>query len=192
MLSKMRIHTLSQLAACLVLTLVLANLSAQTQPTKDANFGGLETALFKHNESVLVLPQDFGTWQGTSSLDSPFLLRSSEVDNRRRYVVHYENNTYRASVPLMGTRSRVAFDVNRKRFVGLQPSIRVELTERIDPKTIAESLNARKISIFDKLGFAILELPPELHPSEAVKIVRQMPGQPQAFLRTRGFRIEWR
>ena len=46
--------------------------------------------------------------------------------------------------------------------------------------------------VFESVGFAIVDLPKDLHPADAVARVRRLPGEPDAAVRVRGPRIEWR
>ncbi len=117
---------------------------------------------------------------------------SFEAGLRRIHVVEFEGETFRAATPLEGSRSWIAFDPGRRAFASLLPSIRIELEPRPQLDAIASELGATGVTVFDSLGFAIVDLPEDLHPADAVARVRNLPGEPQAAVRLRGPRIEWR
>ena len=75
--------------------------------------------------------------------------------------------------------------------MALLPSIRVEL-DGGGLNAVAEAVRATAIAVFETAGFAIVELPAELHPADALAIVEGLPGAPDASLRPRGARIRWR
>ena len=119
-------------------------------------------------------------------------VQSFETASRRIYVVSMSGETYRAAAPLDGPRSRIAFDPARRTFASLLPSIRVELSPGVDIDAVLQALGADESTVFESLGFAIVGLPAELHPAEAVARLQVLPGQPAAAVRLRGPRIEWR
>ncbi|MDD9996997.1 MAG: hypothetical protein OXQ89_04550 [Rhodospirillaceae bacterium] len=121
-----------------------------------------------------------------------FAAQSHETATQRIHLVTYRGETFRAATPLAGYGSRIVFDPVRRTFVPLLQSIRVELSggEQID--AIATEVGATGITVFQSLGFAIVELPEELHPADAVARVSSAFGAGVASVRLRGPRIEWR
>lgn len=103
-----------------------------------------------------------------------------------------DGEIYRAATPLDGPRSRIVFDPDRRTFGSLLPSIRLELGADVDADAIGEALGALRVTEFASLGFAVLDLPGDVHPADAVAQVRRMPGRPEASVRLRGPRLEWR
>ncbi|MDE0040256.1 MAG: hypothetical protein OXU77_22240 [Gammaproteobacteria bacterium] len=132
-----------------------------------------------------------GRRDGTPAF-AAFAAESYEIGSRRIHVVAYDGETYRAAAPKEGPRSRIVFDPERRRFRSLLPSIRVELDGNVAVETVAEALGARRATRFDSLGFAVFDLPSDLHPAEAVARVREMPGAPAAAVRLRRPRIDWK
>lgn len=130
----------------------------------------------------LRLPTDFG----------PITGRSYETSFQRVHTVWIDGETYRAATPLDGPASRIAFDPMRRRFVSLLPSIRVELDGAADLHAIAASVAAVRVTAFERLGFAIVELPATLHPADALRTLASLGNAPAASLRTRGPPIRWR
>lgn len=124
--------------------------------------------------------------------DGGLTVQSHETASRRMLVVSHGGETYRASAPLDGPGSLLAFDPARRAFAELSPSIRVELGEGLDIDSAAAAVGATRVDVFASLGFAILTLPRGLHPADAVTLVRNLPGQPGAALRLRAPRIRWR
>ena len=142
--------------------------------------------------ALLTMPARPGAWQVSGAKSTQMLLEIFESENSRKHSVKLEGKIYRASTPLKGTRSRIAFDPLRKRFVGLLPSIRVELNTNIDAATLAEVVDAGRITTFRKLGFHIIELPEDVHPVDAVKTIQRLACEPNATVRTRAMKLEWR
>ena len=122
----------------------------------------------------------------------PIAVEVRETISHRIHVVSIDGQTWRASAPLHGPRSWVVFDPARRRFESLLPSIRVELGGGTTPQAVALSVGATGIEVFDSLGFAIVILPGDLHPADALARLRSLPGEPEATARLRRPRINWR
>ena len=118
--------------------------------------------------------------------------QSHETATQRIHVVTVEGETYRAATALDGPGSRIVFDPVRRTFVPLLPSIRVELTEGVQIEALAARVEAVGVTVFESLGFAIVDLPEALHPADAVARVSNAFGANVASVRLRGPRIEWR
>ena len=173
---------------CLVwLTLLMsAPVAAQTLTGGEAHIaaaGGRE---------VIVL-SPLSASQAVAPLElAGFAAQSHETATQRIHVVSYQGETFTAATPLAGYGSRIVFDPVRRTFVPLLQSIRVELGEGVPIDAIATEVGAVGITVFESLGFAIVELPEELHPADAVARVSSAFGGDVASVRLRGPRIEWR
>lgn len=121
-----------------------------------------------------------------------FAAQTTETASRREHTVSFGGETFRAWTPLDGPGSRVAFDPARRAFVELLPSLRIELAPGVRLDGIAEALGATRIVRFEALGFAIVELPADLHPGDAVARLRQLPVPPGAAVRLRAPELKWR
>ena len=121
-----------------------------------------------------------------------FAAQSHETATRRIHVVSYQGETFRAATPLDGFGSRIVFDPVRRTFVPLLQSIRVELGGGVPIDAIAIEVGATGFTVFESLGFAVVELPEDLHPADAVARVTSAFGGGVASVRLRGPRIEWR
>lgn len=131
--------------------------------------------------------------QATAPLEvSGFAAQFHETATQRIHVVSYQGETFRAATPLAGAGSRIVFDPVRRTFAPLLQSIRVELGGGAPIDAIAAEVGAAGITVFESLGFAIVELPEELHPADAVARVSSAFGGGIASVRLRGPRIEWR
>lgn len=119
-------------------------------------------------------------------------VRSSETTAHRIHEVEVDGEAYRAATPLDGPRSRIVFDPARRTFESLLPSIRLELGGDVDADGVGEAIGALRVTVFKRLGFAVLDLPGDLHPVDAVARVRRLPGRPDASVRLRGPPLEWR
>lgn len=143
--------------------------------------------------NVLVLPSaSASASSSTSSAFGPISGQSFETSLQRVHIVSFGGETYRAATPLDGPASRIVFDPLRHRFVELLPSIRVELAGAFDLDAIAASLDAVRVTAFESLGFAIVELPETLHPADALRTLASLANPPAASLRMRGPPIRWR
>ena len=120
-----------------------------------------------------------------------FATQSHETATQRIHVVSFEGETFTAATPLDGPGSRLVFDPARRTFVALLPSIRVELNG-VPIESIAAEVGATGVTLFESLGFAIMELPDDLHPAEAVARISSAHGGGIASVRLRRPPIEWR
>ena len=169
------------------LTLLMsAPVAAQTLTDGAARIapaGGREViVLFAPPASQAVAPSDV----------AGFAAQSHETATQRIHVVTFQGGTFRAATPLAGAGSRIVFDPVRRTFAPLLQSIRVELGGGAPIDAIAAEVGAAAITVFESLGFAILELPEDLHPADAVARVSSAYGGGIASVRLRAPRIQWR
>ena len=171
--------------------------SAQDVPDRSFAAEGFRVVVAEGRELV-VLPTSGGASDAAQPVPAAqpasggFAAQSFETASQRIHIVRFDGETYRAATPLDGPRSRIVFDPARRAFASLLPSIRIELDGGVRPDTVAEALDAVGVTVFGSLGFAIIDLPRDLHPADAVARVRRLPGRPDAAVRLRGPRIEWR
>ena len=177
--------------------MLLLALSASAQADRTLSPDGHRVAVAEGREFVVLGPQASGSDGVQPALSAQpaadgFSARSYATDSQWIHVVEFGGKTYRAAAPLEGPRSRIVFDPVRRGFASLLPSIRIELKRGLQPDAVAEALDAVSVTVFESLGFAIVDLPEDLHPADAVARVRNLPGQPEAAVRLRGPRIEWK
>ncbi len=141
---------------------------------------------------LVVLPSRGGPADTLDTVSGGFAAQSFEAGSRRIHLVTFEGETFKAATPLDGPRSWITFDPERRAFASLLPSIRIELDMGMQVDAIASAIGATGVTVFETLGFAIVDLPKDLHPADAVARVRGLPGEPDAAVRVRGPRIEWR
>ena len=146
-------------------------------------------ALVDGRELMILSPADSRAAPPASPAVS---IESYETSSRRIHAVSYGGRTFKASTPLEGPWSLIAFDTAQRKFVHLLPSIRVELDYGTDLDAVAEALNAPEVTVLESLGFAIVRLPGGLHPADAVARVENLNGGPRASMRLRRPRIQWR
>ena len=130
-----------------------------------------------------------------TQVDSAFgtlAAQAHDTSGKRVHVVSFEGETYRVSTPLQGPGSRIAFDPAHRSFVALLPSVRIPLTPGLRLDDVAAAVEARRVTAFESLGFAIVELPEEPHPADAVARLSRLPGPVAATLRLRAPQIRWR
>lgn len=176
-----------------VLMALAAVLPAQAQELVDRPFpAGALPMVEAEGRNLVVLPARGGPADALETVSGRFAAQSFESGSRRIHFVTFEGDTFKAETPLDGPRSWIAFDPERRAFASLLPSIRVELEPGMQLDAIASEIGATGVTVFESLGFAIVDLPRDLHPADAAERVRGLPGQPDAAVRLRGPRIEWR
>lgn len=149
------------------------------------------TLSFEGRELIVLASRDTGA-AVESAGPGGFVARSFETAAYRIHEVTMDGRTFRAATPLSGPRSRLVFDPLRRRFESLLPSIRVELGNGVDLDDLSSAVSAIGITVFESLEFAIVHLPADLHPAAAIERLRYLPGQPDATVRLRLPKIEWR
>ncbi|MDE0451773.1 MAG: hypothetical protein OXI90_08390 [Gammaproteobacteria bacterium] len=176
-----------------MLMVLAAAMPIEAQDSKDRPPGPLELRIVQaEGRDLIALPSHAGVPDLLQPVWGGLAAYSFEAGSLRIHVVEFEGQTFKAATPLDGSRSWIAFDPDRRAFASLLPSIRIELEPRPHLDAIASELGATGVTVFDSLGFAIIDLPGDLHPAEAVARVRNLPGEPRAAVRLRGPRIEWR
>ncbi len=108
------------------------------------------------------------------------------------HLVEYQGQIYKAVTPIHGPMSRILFDPQARKFRAILPSIRVTTNDARALESFVEALGARRATLFKSLGFAIVEIPKDMHPLRAVAKLQTLPSRPEARLRTRGPRRQWR
>lgn len=148
-------------------------------------------AVLAQSREVVVLPSS--TVSGYVQSQACLVTGSSyETPTLRVHVVHCAGEIYRAATALQGPSSRIAFDPSRRSFARLLPSIRVELSSERQLESAKSALGAEKADFFGKLGFAIIYLPENVHPLDAIAKLAEGPGRHKATIRLAGPRIKWR
>lgn len=119
-------------------------------------------------------------------------LHTEEIGDRRHYQVTHQGKSFSVTVPTTGVGSLVAFDTNRMKFVSLSTSIRLRLTDRVAISEVASSLEATEYWEFEKLGFAIVQLPISTHPVDALEQVKVLYPDIQGYVRLQRPPVRWR
>ena len=192
--SPTRFESTAPLAFWLAVLMTLAvAVPAEAQEPVDRPFpaDGLRIVQAEGRDLV-ALPSYAGSADVLKTASGGFAAQSFEAESRRIHVVTFEGETFRAATPLDGPRSWIAFDPDRRAFASLLPSIRIELGAGLELDAIVAEVGATGVTVFESLGFAIFDLPEDLHPADAVARVQALPGRPDAAVRLRGPRIEWR
>lgn len=170
-----------------VAVLLAAALVAGDSASQSA--GGARTFVVDGRELMILSPANS---RAVASASRAGAAESYETSSRRIHAVSYGGRTFKASTPLEGPWSLIAFDTAQRKFVHLLPSIRVELDYGTDLDAVAEAVNAPEVTVLEMLGFAIVRLPGGLHPADAVARVENLNGGPRASMRLRRPRIQWR
>ena len=164
-----------------------ASLAAPAQESLKAEFRVAST----QGREVVVLPGARASGQVRASAGW-ISGHSYETAAQRVHVVNYEGRTFRAATPLDGPWSRIVFDPSRRKFARLLPSVRAEIGSPRQLEAAKRALGATRADFFEKLGFAILHLPDDLHPVEAVAKLNALSGRPSASIRLPRPPIQWR
>lgn len=175
---------------CAIRVCGMALILATVAEAQESMTDGLRMAAVE-GRAILVLP-DGAVNPHVPAASAPMAVRTWETAERRYHAVEFEGETFTASTPLRGPRSRIVFDPARRTFSTLLPSVRVELQQGVQTEAIAAVVDATRITVFEALGFAIVDLPADVHPAEAISRLQRLPGPPRATLRLSAPRIEWR
>lgn len=180
-----------------VTLLTLLPSAAQDPGNRDDPAGGLFIVAAEGRDLVALPPYGDASSTAQPALQAPpafgaLTAASFQTSSQRIHVVSVGGDTYRAATPLDGPRSRIVFDPARRAFALLLPSIRIELNGDVRLDAVEAALGAVSTTVFESLGFVIVDLPADLHPAEAVERVRALPGQPDAAVRLRRPAIEWK
>ena len=176
-----------------MLMALAATMPIEARDSKDQPPVPLELRIVQaESRDLVALPSYAGVPDMPQPESGRLAAYSFESGSRRIHVVTFQGETFKAATPLDGSRSWIAFDPERRAFASLLPSIRIELEGGPQLDDIASELGATGVTVFDSLGFAIIDLPENLHPVDAVARVRELPGEVDASIRLRGPQIEWR
>ncbi len=175
-----------------VLMLLAIPAVAEDAPQRDSATVGASRLQVVEGREVLMLSSGPGSPAAPAPETGTLSVRSYETASQRIHTVVFEGRTYRVSTPLDGAWSLVVFDTFRREFASLLPSIRLELGDGMDLAAVAEALDAVDVTVFESLGFAIVDLPRGLHPADAVERVENLNGRPRAAMRLRRPGIQWR
>lgn len=178
------------------LVMILTALPATGQNAAESAFANAPLRVVgAEGRQLVLMPPYEPTSGGLPGVQSPvdgLSVQSFPTASRQTIVVSFEGETFTAALPLDGRRTWLAFDPARRAFAALSGSLRIELNEGVDLDAVADAVGATGIAVFESLGFAIVGLPEDLHPAEAVSRVRDLPGRPDAAVRLRAPQIEWR
>ena len=118
-------------------------------------------------------------------------LEIDESATHRIYDVTLDGRRYELVLPINAPPRYLAFDPRHRAFTVLLPSIRVALDADTDLAPLAEAVRATRISAFEPLGFAFIDLPKELHPLDAVAIIEGLEREYSATVRLPVLKIDW-
>ena len=110
------------------------------------------------------------------SVDDKVKYEAKEKGTQSDPIVHWESMS---EEPV-----RLVFNTKSKKFQRLTNSVRVVLDDYSGLNTFIEETDAKSGKAFPKLGYAIVELPPEIHPAEFVKTVTKRTEVQSAFIMT--------
>lgn len=168
---------------------VVALLVVHTAAAEESAVDAMQLAPWQGRD-VVVLPQAKSADSLRSAL-GPIHAQSVETRNRRIHTVSFGGRAYRAATPLQGPASRVAFDPERRKFVAVLSSIRVEADSPAQLDAIARATGAVGTTWIARLGVAFIELPESLHPVEAIERLKAVPGNPKGSIRLRRPPVKW-
>ncbi len=151
---------------------------------------GAWIAVGGHRQVLLLAPDTVTTDTWADAL--PVRTQTFATATHRVHLVEFEGETFGALTPLDGPGSKIVFDPARRTFARLLPSVRVETSDAAQLDRIVTALGATGATFFESLGFAIVRLPPALHPLEAVARLNALPGQPAASVRLPPPPVKWR
>ena len=125
---------------------------------------------FVDDRTVVVMPTLGSELRDISPLEG-VKIEVSVDEGLRTYRASYLGRTYTAYADVSGPSTRFAFDPGRRRFQILASTIRVELEDYDVLGQLVQERGAVAGKAYPQLGFALLELPPETDPAEAVEFL---------------------
>ena len=103
-------------------------------------------------------------------------IRVAIEDGARVYRVFHAGVTRTLHVAAGASLRYVAFDLDRNRFELLSPGLRVELQDYGLLGEIVAAAGGSGGKAYPMLGFAIVQLPPEANPVDAIHAIEELPG----------------
>ena len=119
------------------------------------------------DRTVVMMPMESPELSGASSL-AGVDIRISMNEQLRTYRASYLGRTYTAYADVSGPPTRFAFDTGDRRFRIVSPTILVELDDYDVLGQLVLERGALTARAYPHLGFALIELPVEADPGEAV------------------------
>ena len=119
------------------------------------------------DRTVVMMPMQSPGLSGASSL-AGVDIRISMDEQLRTYRASYLGRTYTAYADVSGPPTRFAFDTGDRRFRIVSPTILVELDDYDVLGQLVLERGALTARAYPHLGFALIELPVEADPGEAV------------------------
>lgn len=171
----------------LVVAAGIAGAAALVEPSSSET---LDVAATQDRGFVLLpVAESAGRVQSTAG---PVYARTYETADHRIHEVTFKDRTYHAATPLTGPSSRIIFDPSRRKFRVLLPSIRVNCASHGQADEFAQLAGAQRFRFFERLGFAILFLPSDVHPADAAGQINASSGQEAASIRVRRRPPRWK
>ena len=134
------------------------------------------------DQQVLALHPSEASYQG-ESIHGHIQFEMRETASHRQHRVFLDGEEFMLEVPASAPPTHLAFDPRRREFTRLLPSIRLELTEHTDLGAVLDAVQAIGVTEFAPLGFALVDLPADLHPVDALIIIAELEGDYQANVR---------
>ena len=113
-------------------------------------------------------------------------IRVAIEDGARVYQAFHQGITRTLYVALDASLRYVAFDPERNRFELLSPGLRVELEDYEMLDRVVDAVDGTGGKAYPTLGFAIVQLPREANPVDAIRTIEAMPGVIDVRLITEG------
>ena len=133
---------------------------------------------------LLVMPNDASA-PGEVYVDD-VRIRVAMEDGFHVYEAFHQGVTRTLHVALDATLRYVAFDPERNRFEMLSPGLRVELEDYGLLDRIVDAAGGIGGKAYPMLGFAIVQLPLEANPVDAILAIEDLPGVIDVRLMTEG------
>ena len=135
--------------------------------------------------SIVVLPNTDFNNDGVAQ-SGGISIRSSVIDDRRLYEVHYKGNKHTASIPLESPTLRLVFNPKKRMFDQMLSSVRVELKDYQQLDEVVKSVGGTGGKAYPQLGYAVIGLKKDTHPVEAVELLQSMTDVEAAEIRLKG------
>lgn len=135
--------------------------------------------------SIVVLPNTDFSNDGIAP-SGGISIRSTVIEDRRLYEVHYKGNKHTASIPLDSPSFRLVFNPKKRMFDQMLSSVRVELKDYQKLDEIVKSIGGTRGKAYPQLGYAVIGLKEDTHPVKAVELLNRMTDVVAAEIRLKG------
>ncbi len=141
--------------------------------------------------NVVVMPSTVFSG-GDIQQSKGLVVRSTEDESHRTYVVTFDGRRHVASVPKDRRSPPLVFDPEQKVFSELLSSVKVELDDFDRLPQLVQTVDGITGKAYPQLGYAVIRLKSEMHPVQAVQLLKSSDSELSVQLRLKGLpKVVW-